>query len=675
MHGIRFVLNPGPLQALAENLHSDHFCLSRQECLERSEMKQIILGTAGHIDHGKTSLVKALTGIETDRLKEEKERGITIELGFAYLDLPNGQRLGIIDVPGHERFIKNMVAGASTIDLVALIIAADEGVMPQTREHLDICSLLGIKKGLVALTKIDMVEEDWLDLVQEDIKEFLKGTFLEGVPIVPVSSSTGQGIPELIKVLERLSTEVEERSSTGIFRLPVDRVFTMRGFGTVITGTAVSGSLSVGDQVTLYPQEIQAKVRGIQVHNQDTEQVRAGLRTAINLQGIEKATVNRGDVVATPLGLHPTLLLDLQIRLLKSAQRPLKHRSQIRFHSGTSEILGRILLLEGEEIKPGETGFGQLRLTERVAVLPGDLAVIRSYSPVQTIGGAEVLNVIPAKHKRLNPEVIEQLRVLKSGSDAEKTALQILLAGANGVSRQKLGQVLPLPPKKLDDLLKELLSQKVLTQWDKENKIIIHQQELAKLSKAVEQELGGYHRLNPLKPGLLKEELKSRLPQIREAKLFNFLLNQSADQKILIQEKELVRLLGHKVQLKEDQQAVRDTLEKVYLKSGLQPPYFKELIEQFPKGQPREVLELMVKEGKLVKVKEDLYFHKQAIEGLKKRLIQWLKEKGEITTPEFKDLTQTSRKYTIPLLEYFDAMQVTMRVEDKRLLRESKELG
>lgn len=636
-------------------------------------MKQIILGTAGHIDHGKTSLVRALTGIETDRLKEEKERGITIELGFAYLDLPNGQRLGIIDVPGHERFIKNMVAGASTIDLVALIIAADEGVMPQTREHLDICSLLGIKKGLVVLTKIDMVEEDWLDLVQEDIKEFLKGTFLEGALILPVSSSTGQGIPELIVVLERLSNEVEERSSAGIFRLPVDRVFTMRGFGTVITGTAVSGSLSVGDQVTLYPKEIQAKVRGIQVHNQDTEQVRAGLRTAINLQGIEKATVNRGDVVASALGLYPTLLLDLQVRLLKSAQRPLKHRSQIRFHSGTSEILGRLLLLEGEEIKPGEIGFCQLRLTDRLALLPGDLAVIRSYSPVQTIGGAEVLNVIPTKHKRLNPEVIEQLWVLKSGTDLEKVALQVLLAGANGVSRQKLGQVLPLPPKKLDDLLKELLSQKVLIQWDKENKIIIHQLELAKLSKAARQELEGYHQANPLKPGLPKEELKSRLPQIRETKLFNFLLNQLGEQKILVQEKELVRLLNHKVQLKEDQQAVQDGLEKVYLKSGLQPPYFKELVEQFPKGQPREVLELMVKEGKLVKVKEDLYFHKQVIEGLKKRLIQWLKEKREITTPEFKDMTQTSRKYTIPLLEYFDALQVTMRVEDKRLLRESKE--
>ena len=636
-------------------------------------MKQIILGTAGHIDHGKTSLVKALTGIDTDRLKEEKERGITIELGFAYLDLPSGQRLGIIDVPGHERFIKNMVAGASTIDLVALIIAADEGIMPQTREHLDICTLLGIKKGLVALTKIDMVEEDWLDLVQEDIKEFLKGTFLEGVPLVPVSSTTGQGIPELIGILEKLAAEIEERSSAGIFRLPVDRVFTMRGFGTVITGTAISGSLSVGDQVTIYPQEIQAKVRGIQVHNQDTEQVRAGLRTAVNFQGIEKATVNRGDIVSSPLGLFPSSFLDIRITMLKSAERPLKNRAQVRFHSGTSEIIGRVVLLEGEEIKPGESQFCQLRLTELVALLPGDLAVIRSYSPVRTIGGAQVLNVIPAKHKRLQAEVAGRLRVLESGSDSEKTALQILLAGVMGMSRQKLGRVLAVPPKKLDEILKDLLSHRVLIQWDKENRFMVHQEEFSKLLKAIEELLREYHKTNPLKPGLQKEELKSRLPRIKEAKLFNFILNHLSDQGILVQEKELVRLKSHTVQLKEDQQAARDAIEQIYLKSGLEPPYFKDLVEKYPKGNPKEVLDLMVKEGKLIKVKEDLYFHSQAIEGLKKKLVQWLREKKEITTPEFKEMTRTSRKYTIPLLEYFDAIQMTMRVEDKRLLRESRE--
>jgi selenocysteine-specific elongation factor len=636
-------------------------------------MKQIILGTAGHIDHGKTSLVKALTGIDTDRLKEEKERGITIELGFAYLDLPSGQRLGIIDVPGHERFIKNMVAGASTIDLVALIIAADEGIMPQTREHLDICTLLGIKKGLVALTKIDMVEEDWLDLVQEDIREFLKGTFLEGVPLVPVSSTTGQGIPELIGILEKLAAEIEERSSAGIFRLPVDRVFTMRGFGTVITGTAISGSLSVGDQVSIYPQEIQAKVRGIQVHNQDTEQVRAGLRTAINLQGIEKAIVNRGDIVSSPQGLFPSSLLDIRITMLKSAERPLKNRAQVRFHSGTSEIMGRVVLLEGEEIKPGESQFCQLRLTELVALLPGDLAVIRSYSPVRTIGGAQVLNVIPGKHKRLQAGVAAQLRILESGSDPEKTALQVLLAGVMGMSRQKLGRVLAVPPKKLDEILKDLLSHRVLIQWDKENRFMVHQEEFSKLIKAIEDLLGDYHKANPLKPGLQKEELKSRLPQIKEAKLFNFILNHLSDQGILVQEKELVRLKSHTVQLKEDQQAARDAIEKIYLKSGLEPPYFKDLVEKYPKGNPKEVLDLMVKEGKLIKVKEDLYFHSQAIEGLKKRLVQWLREKKEITTPEFKEMTRTSRKYTIPLLEYFDAIQMTMRVEDKRLLRESRE--
>jgi selenocysteine-specific elongation factor len=635
-------------------------------------MKQIILGTAGHIDHGKTSLVKALTGIDTDRLKEEKERGITIELGFAFLDLPSGQRLGIIDVPGHERFIKNMVAGASTIDFVVLVIAADEGVMPQTREHLDICTLLGIQKGFIALTKIDMVEEDWLELVQEDVREFLKGTFLEGTPIVPVSAVTGQGIPEFIQVLEAQAREVEERSAAGIFRLPVDRVFTMHGFGTVITGTAISGTLSVGDQVTIYPEAIQAKVRGIQVHNQDTEQVRAGLRTAINLQGIEKTTINRGDVVASTAGLFPTSLLDIRLTLLKSIEKPLKNRTQVRFHSGTNEILGRVVLLEGEDLKPGDSQFCQLRLEELVALLPGDLAVVRSYSPVHTIGGAQVLNVIPIKHKRLNPEVLSQLKIFETGSDAEKVALQVRLAGPMGMSRSELGRALPVPAKKLDDLLKDLLSQRILIQWDKENRILIHQEEYGKLTQAVENLLKEYHKANPLKPGLLKEELKSRLPQIKEAKLFNFLLAQLSDQGSLVQEKELVRLKSHKVELKEDQQAARDAIEKIYLKSGLEPPYFKDLLEKFPKAQPKAVLDLMVKEGKMIKVKEDLYFHSQPIETLKKKLVQWLKEKKEITTPEFKEMTQTSRKYTIPLLEYFDAVQLTMRVEDKRMLRESK---
>jgi selenocysteine-specific elongation factor len=557
--------------------------------------------------------------------------------------------------------------------MVSLIIAADEGVMPQTREHLDICSLLGIRQGLVALTKIDMVEQDWLELVTEDIREFLTGTFLEGAPILPVSSTTGQGIPELIGTLETLASEVEERSAAGIFRLPIDRVFSMRGFGTVITGTAISGSLAVGDGVTIYPQEIQAKVRGIQVHNRDTEQVRAGLRTAINLQGIEKTTVSRGNVVATAQSLRSTQVLDVRIRVLSSAERPLKHRSQVRFHSGTSEILARVLLLSAEELKPGESDYAQLRLEEPTAVLPGDLAVLRSYSPVHTIGGAQILNIIPGKHKRFTPEPGEQLRIFERGSDAEKAALQVRLAGPQGLSRQNLGRVHPLPPKKLDDLLKDLLTQRTLIQWDKENRVLIHQDELDQLNRAIGEELRGYHRLNPLKPGLLKEELKSRLPQIKEAKLFNFLLNQLSDQNVLLQEKELVRLREHKVELKEDQQAARDAIERIYRESGLEPPYFKDLIAKFPKGNPREVLELMVKEGKLVKAKEELYFHRETIEALKTRLIQWLKEKKEITTPEFKELTRTSRKYTIPLLEYFDASQVTIRVEDKRILRESRE--
>ena len=351
-------------------------------------MKQVILGTAGHIDHGKTSLIKALTGIDTDRLKEEKLRGITIELGFAHMDMPGGERLGIVDVPGHEKFVKHMVAGATGIDLVALVIAADEGIMPQTREHMEICELLRVKKGLVVLTKTDLVDDpDWLEMVREDIVEFLKGTFLEGCEIIAVSAVTGEGLAELKKSLARLFAEVEPKSSEGPFRLPVDRVFTMRGFGTVITGTSISGRLQIGDPVVIYPNGLKSKVRGIQVHGNDVQEVLPGQRTAVNLQGMERALIQRGDVLASAGALGPSHMIDIQLDLLQSAPRPLKHRAKIRFHTGTAEHLATIILLDREELKPGEKTFAQVRLDQPTAVLRGDRFVLRSYSPVQTIGG------------------------------------------------------------------------------------------------------------------------------------------------------------------------------------------------------------------------------------------------------------------------------------------------
>ena len=353
-------------------------------------MRQYILGTAGHIDHGKT-LVKALTGIDTDRLKEEKERGITIELGFAHLTLPGGKVLGIVDVPGHEKFVKNMVAGATGIDLVALVIAADEGVMPQTREHLEICQLLKIRHGIVVLTKIDMVDEEWLELVREDVREYLSKTFLASAPIVEVSAITGQGIDNLVQVLDKVFQKLPEKEAGHIFRLPIDRVFTMRGFGTVITGTTVSGQIRIGDEVTFYPQGIESKVRGIQVYNREVNEVHAGLRTAINLQGVEKAAIERGNVLASKDSLKTTHMIEVHLELLPSAPRKFKNRAKVRFHSGTCEIISTLVLLDRDELSPGQTCYAQIRLEEPTAVLRNDHYVLRSYSPVQTIGGGEIL--------------------------------------------------------------------------------------------------------------------------------------------------------------------------------------------------------------------------------------------------------------------------------------------
>ena len=391
-------------------------------------MKQIILGTAGHIDHGKTSLIKAMTGIDTDRLKEEKERGITIELGFASLDLPGGQHLGIVDVPGHEKFIKNMVAGATGIDIVVMIIAADEGVMPQTREHMEICTLLGVRHGLVAMTKIDLVDEEWMELALEDIRDFSQGTFLENSPILPVSSVTGQGIPELITALDDIAGDIPPRPPSSLFRLPIDRVFTMKGFGTVITGTLVSGRVKVGDTIMVYPSGITSKVRGIQVHNQSADSAEAGMRTAINFQGLDRAAVQRGEVLSSPGALISSYMVDLSFHYLASNKKPLKNRTLVRMHTGTSEVLGHLVLLEQEELPPGQTAVAQIRLDSPVAIVKDDRFVVRSYSPIRTIGGGQVLNPTPPKHKRLKAEIIRGLQHL-TDDDPEAIITYHILAG------------------------------------------------------------------------------------------------------------------------------------------------------------------------------------------------------------------------------------------------------
>ena len=486
-------------------------------------MKQIVLGTAGHIDHGKTSLIKALTNIDTDRLKEEKERGITIDLGFAFLNLTEDIQLGIVDVPGHERFVKNMLAGVGGIDLVVLVIAADEGVMPQTREHLAICELLRVREGLVALTKIDMVEPDWLDLVQEDTAEFLRGTFLEGKPIVPVSSKTGEGLDALLAALRTLCQPMTPRSTTGPVRLPIDRVFTMRGFGVVVTGTLFSGSLHLDERVEVLPQRETARVRGLQVHNQSVSEAVAGQRTAVNLQGLEKADLQRGAVVVTPGRFPVTYMLDVTLALLADAPRPLKHRDRVRFHIGTSEIMGRVILLDRDEVQPGEEVFAQLHLEEPTVAAAQDRYVLRSYSPVQTIAGGMILNTVPAKHRRRRPQVLEQLTVLRDGTAVDALAVHLANAEYAGLQWSDFLLRSPLDEAALRSAVHSLREQGIGVAIDETPPWLLHREQYARARTQILQLLEAFHRTNPLKPAMFTEELRSKFPGMAE-KVFATLL-------------------------------------------------------------------------------------------------------------------------------------------------------
>ena len=640
---------------------------------EDKPMKQVILGTAGHIDHGKTSLIKALTGIDTDRLKEEKLRGITIELGFAHMDMPGGERLGIVDVPGHEKFVKHMVAGATGIDLVALVIAADEGIMPQTREHMEICELLRVKKGLVVLTKTDLVDDsDWLEMVREDIVEFLKTTFLEGCEIIAVSAVTGQGLEELKKSLARLFAEVEPKSSEGPFRLAIDRVFTMRGFGTVITGTSISGRLQIGDPVVIYPNGLKSKVRGIQTHGNDVQEVLPGQRTAVNLQGMERALIERGDVLASAGALSASHMIDIQLELLKSAPRPLKHRAKIRFHTGTAEHLATMILLDRQELKPGEKTFAQIRLDQPTAVLRGDRFVLRSYSPVLTIGGGAVLHPLPRKHKgSAKREAAKALEKLFKSPEPDIILWHLQDAGWAGLGEVELRIRTNVPQKFLEKTLQQFTSARKVVLYDKDNRRLIHPDALEEMKSSVTAILADYHSRFPLKAGMSKEEIPALLSKPIEAKLYNFVLRQLAEAGQVAQEMEWVRLTTHKVALSKDEDTIRQKIEKAFGESGLQPPFFKEVASGLPgtSKQHQEVLEWMLAKGILLKTKEEIYFHAAAMAELQNRLVTWLKEHGEITTTQFKEMTGVSRKYTIPLLEYFDAQKVTIRVGEVRKLR------
>ncbi|MDP2157091.1 MAG: selenocysteine-specific translation elongation factor, partial [Nitrospirota bacterium] len=538
-------------------------------------MRHVILGTAGHIDHGKSSLVKALTGIDPDRLKEEKDRGITIDIGFADLAYPeDGLTVGIVDVPGHEKLISNMLAGAGGIDMVLMVIAADEGIMPQSREHLAICNLLKIKAGLIVLTKADLVEKDWLSLVADEIKEFVKNTFLEQAAIIAVSSRTGENLDSLKNSIKDLALTILPKTSDGIFRLPIDRVFTLKGFGTVITGTAVSGMITVDAPIEILPAGITTKIRGLHSHGKAIAKAYAGQRIAINLQGVEKDDLQRGDVAVAPLSFVPTRTLDLFLELLKNVP-VLKNRSLVHFYAGTAETVARVILYEKEELKAGESCFCQFRLQDPVIAISGDRYIIRRFSPLETLGGGMVLDPSPARRKR--KDGIQDLSILHTGKLEEKLALKIEKAGMAGISAHAIRGWINADLTAIQNAINCLKQSGLII---KHEEILIHKHALDLLNTRVHNLLKAFHKEHPLKPGMPKEEVRMLLNS--DPRLFNFLLTSLKEVTV---DKDLLRLKDFKVALSGAAEAHKDKILDLLTKGEFQPPTKTEMAEALKMDQ------------------------------------------------------------------------------------------
>lgn len=640
-------------------------------------MRRLVLGTAGHIDHGKTSLVKALTGVDTDRLKEEKERGITIELGFTQLALPDGTHVGFVDVPGHERFVRTMIAGASGIDLVLLVIAADEGVMPQTREHLDVCSLLGVKDGLVVLNKIDAVEPAMADLAAEEAAQTVAGTFLEGRPIVRASAKTGAGIPELAAAIAAAADRVQERSARGPFRMSVDRVFSLKGFGTVVTGTASSGRVQTGDVLAAFPGGATGRVRGIQVHGKDEPFALAGQRTAINLPNLERDQVPRGSVLAAAGALLPSYLVDIEYRSLKGSPA-LSKLKRVRFLSGTQEVVGNLVLFD----KPAETGaasFAQLRLEAPVAVRAGDHFVLRSYSPMVTIGGGRVLDSHPRKRKAADPGAAGHLAALAGDDPAVRAAALVADGGPLGLTLDELTR--RLPPAESEDtatIVRALSRAGTLETLDGAPPRALTRAAFDAIATAVLQTLADFHAQNPSREGMARGELapaaavRAGAGGPAAAPAGDAVLRKLEAAKKIVSAGGEMKLPGHVARLDATSSDLRPTIVDAFREAGLQPPTVKELTDKHA-ARAKEVpavLSLLVREGVLVKVSQDLFFHKEPLEDIQQKLVAHLKANAKIAPLQFKELAgNISRKFMIPLLEHFDTIRLTMRVGEERVLR------
>jgi selenocysteine-specific elongation factor len=622
-------------------------------------MKYILVGTAGHIDHGKTSLVKALTGIDTDRLEEEKRRGITIDLGFAHLQLTHSLRLGFVDVPGHERFVKNMLAGIGGIDLVLFVIAADESIKPQTREHFDICRLLGIPRGVVALTKADLVDHDILDLVRLETEELVAGSFLEGAPVIPVSSATGQGLEELRQALGKVALEAAARDTAGYFRLPVDRVFSVKGFGTVVTGTLMSGAVAKEQEVEVYPDGRKLRVRGVEVHGSAAPRAVAGQRTALNLADIEPAELKRGDVLSEPARFSAVTQVDCRLQLLPSA-KPLRNRAPIHLHSGTAEIEAEVRLLPPEPVrKPGTSGYARIVLREPALLLPGDRFIIRMFSPVVTIGGGVVLDIGGYRYRK-GEDRVARLAVMEDKHLAARVG-QLVREAPFGMD---IGGVIARTGLLRREIETAATSAKlaVLAQHGPWYLDPVWFQDLQKrLLGAVED----FHRNNPLLPGMPRQDLRSRI--LADAPPFLLDAALSGIRGLLV-EGETVRSRSHNVVLKEDEEHARTAIERAFEKAGLATPAVPEVLAQsgVEAARARSLLEILLRDRRLVRISGDLVFHRSALDGLRQLLAARRATRFNVST--FKDWTGISRKYAIPLLEYLDREHVTRREGEERLV-------
>jgi selenocysteine-specific elongation factor len=637
-------------------------------------MRSVIVGTAGHIDHGKTTLVRALTGVDADRLPEEKRRGITIDLGFAELDLGD-VRVGFVDVPGHERFVKNMLAGAHGIDLVALVVAADEGVMPQTREHFDICRLLAVKSGLVVITKTDTVDEELLELVRAEAEELVAGSFLEAAPVVAVSARNGQGIEELKATLREAALNVPARASDSVARLPVDRSFTMRGFGAVVTGTLVAGEIVEGQELELLPAALRVRVRGLQVHGASVKKAEAGQRTAVNLGGVEASAVERGMTLAPPARLSATQVLDARINVLNDSPRPLKTRQRVRVHHGTSETLARVAVLEESgEIAPGAVGFVQLRLESPVVALPGDRFILRTYSPQHTFAGGEILDAHASKHKgRERAAARARLSALEGADAAARLSFFVESAGERGLRRAQVAARTGWRDELLDSALAEAQRRGAVVE---EEGALVSGEVFELFLRAATEETEAHHAREPLSKGLARETLRERVFTHAAPEIFRAVLRRAESLGALIAERELVRSSKHSVELSHADAETRDRLEKVYRDAALEAPTVEEAFaraggDRQGRERLRKILQLLIDAGALVRVGGELLFHREAIERLTAGLRDYAAAHGPerlIDVAAFKELSGVSRKYAIPLLEYFDRERITRRVGDRRII-------